>query len=170
MTVKERGIVTEPLTISQPSPTRWVRCEAFTHDDAFRKAFEAAVGIAPPKPVTWAVANEGRVVWAEVKAWLVEADAEPLAERLQDVAAISDVSHAWRAIDVKGSNWRELLAHETTLDAFSPALAPGAVVAGLWSHGPVMVLVRSDAEITLYGPPSLAHHLSEVLNHLAGWV
>ena len=159
--------VIEPLTIGDICTTRLVRIEAFSLTPHFRLAFEQVVGRALPDAGQGVEGPNGVLLWAEAKAWLVEGDASVLEAGLGDVAAVSDVSGAWRRIDIKGSAWRTLMTIEGLLDVESATFKTGSLAASLQHHAPVMLHVVSDAGLSIYTAPSFAHHLHTALHKAA---
>lgn len=167
MTRPGSAIVTDPLNISDVSTTRLVRIEAFSLTPEFCAAFEAAVGVAPPAACRTADGAAGVVLWAEAKAWLADGDASALEAALGDHAAVSDVSGAWRRIDVTGEGWRTLMTIEGLLDVENPAFGPGCIAATVQHHAPVMLHVVTATHLAVYTAPSFAHHLHHALTTAA---
>ena len=162
---RESAIVTDPVTlsVSEPQPTRMVRIEAFALDPAFAEAFEAAVGAPVPAVGRVTDAPAGPVIWAEPRAFLASGDGYALSEALSGVAAVSDVSGAWRRIDLTGPGWRARLMIDGLFDAESPAFAAGCVAATLLHHAPVMLCPTGDDAVSVYVAPSFAADLQAAL-------
>ena len=148
--------MTEPLKISEPTSTSLVRVEAFAANSDFSTTFSAAIEVTPPVAGQASMGPNGPVLWAEPKAWLVSGDATALEAGLSEVAAVSDVSGAWRRIDVTGSGWRELLMIDGFFDAEHPSFAPGCVAATVLHHAPVMLHVTGTDSVAVYVAPSFA--------------
>ena len=151
--------VTEPLMISDPQATRLVRVEAFVASPEFAKAFADACGAPVPSVGQTAVGPQGVILWAEPKAWLVSGDAASLETALSPVAAVSDVSGAWRRIDVSGAGWRELLMVDGFFDAESPTFTQGCIAATVLHHAPVMLHVTGEQSVSVFVAPSFATDL-----------
>jgi heterotetrameric sarcosine oxidase gamma subunit len=163
MTRRESAIVTDRLTVSEAQPTRLVRVEAFALDAAFAETFAAAVGAPVPAVGRVTDAPSGPVIWAEPRAFLASGDAAGLAASLADVAAVSDVSGAWRRIDLAGSGWRERLMIDGLFDAENSAFATGCVAATVLHHAPVMLCPTGDETVLVYVAPSFAVDLLAAL-------
>jgi len=163
MTRRENAIVTDPVIVSAPQPTRLVRVEAFAVDRAFAKAFKAAVGAAVPAVGKVTDAPAGPVIWAEPKVVLASGDADALSAGLGEVAAVSDVSGAWRRIDLVGAGWRGRLMIDGLFDAENPAFATGCVAATMLHHAPVMLCPTGDDAVSVYVAPSFAEDLRAAL-------
>ena len=155
--------MTDALAISEPHATSLVRVEAFELSAAFAKAFKAAVGVAPPAACRAEAGKGGPVLWAEPKVMLVSGDAAALEEKLGAHAAVSDVSGAWRRIDLNGPIWREVLMVDGVFDAESARFGPGALAATVLHHAPVMIHAKSETEASVYVAPSFAHDLKSAL-------
>jgi sarcosine oxidase subunit gamma len=151
--------VTDALAISEPHATSLVRVEACDLSAAFAKAFKAAVGVAPPAAARAEAGKGGPVLWAEPTVMLVSGDAAALEEALGAHAAVSDVSGAWRRIDVTGPIWREVLMVDGVFDAESERFGPGALAATMLHHAPVMIHAQSETEASVYVAPSFAQDL-----------
>ncbi len=160
---RESAIVTDPVTLSEPQPTRLVRIEAFALDPAFAEAFEGAVGAPLPAVGRVTDAPAGPVIWAEPRAVLASGDAAALSAALSGVAAVSDVSGAWRRIDLTGPGWRERLMIDGLFDAESPGFAPGCVAATLLRHAPVMLCPTGRDGVLICVAPSFAADLRAAL-------
>lgn len=160
---RESAIVTDPVTVSEPQPTRLVRIEAFALTPAFAKAFKAAVGAPVPAAGKVVDAPAGPVIWAEPRAVLASGDAAALSAALSGIAAVSDVSGAWRRIDLTGPGWRERLMIDGLFDAESPAFAPGCVAATVLHHAPVMLCPTGSDGVAVYVAPSFAADLRAAL-------
>ena len=149
---RESAIVTDPVTVSDPQPTRLVRVEAFALDAAFAAVFGAAVGAPVPAVGKVTDAPAGPVIWAEPKVVLASGDAAALARALAEVAAVSDVAGAWRRIDLKGPGWRGRLMIDglfvDRLVASCPVEDEACAVAALMNRDPIEALrrVRSSLE------------------------
>jgi heterotetrameric sarcosine oxidase gamma subunit len=156
---RESVTVTDRLTVSETQPTRLVRIEAFALDAAFAETFAAAVGA--PVPAVGRVTDGpcGPVIWAEPRAFLASGDAAGLATSLAAVAAVSDVSGAWRRIDLAGPGWRERLMIDGLFDAENPAFGTGCVAATVLHHAPVMLCPTADDAVSVYVAPSFAADL-----------
>jgi heterotetrameric sarcosine oxidase gamma subunit len=164
MTWRERAIVTDPLTVSEPLPTRLVRVEAFALTPAFAKAFKAATGAPVPAAGRVTQGTAGPVLWAEPTVFLASGDADALSAALAAVAAVSDVSGAWQRLDLAGPGWRERLMIDGLFDAESPAFAVGCVAATMLHHAPVMLCPTGDAAVSVYVAPSFAADLRAALS------
>jgi len=162
---RESAIVTDPVTlsVSEPQATRLVRIEAFALNPAFARAFEAAVGAPVPAVGKVVDAPAGPVIWAEPKVVLASGDAAALSAALSGVAAVSDVSGAWRRIDLAGPGWRERLMIDGLFDAENPAFAAGCVAATMLHHAPVMLCPTGSDGVAVYVAPSFATDLQAAL-------
>jgi heterotetrameric sarcosine oxidase gamma subunit len=161
---RESAIVTDPVTVSDPQPTRLVRVEAFALDAAFAAVFGAAVGAPVPAVGKVTDAPAGPVIWAEPKVVLASGDAAALARALAEVAAVSDVAGAWRRIDLKGPGWRGRLMIDGLFDAEDPAFGTGCVAATMLHHAPVMLCPTADDAVAVYVAPSFAGDLHAALS------
>jgi len=155
--------VTDALAISEPHATSLVRIEAFELSAAFAKAFKAAVGVAPPAAASAEAGKGGPVLWAEPTVMLVSGEAAELETALGAHAAVSDVSGAWRRIDLTGRAWREVLMVDGVFDAESASFGPGALAATVLHHAPVMIHAQSETEASVYVAPSFAQDLKSAL-------
>jgi heterotetrameric sarcosine oxidase gamma subunit len=164
MTRRESAIVTDPLTVSDPQPTRLVRVEAFSLTPAFAEQFKAAVGAPVPAVGRVVEGSAGPVIWAEPKVVLASGDAAALSTALVEVAAVSDVSGAWRRIDLSGDGWRERLMVDGLFDAENPAFAAGCVAATMLHHAPVMLCPTGEDAVSVYVAPSFAADLRAALS------
>ncbi len=164
MTRRETVIVTDVLTVSPPQPTRLVRVEAFALTPAFTEAFLAAVGAPAPAVGRVTEGPGGPVIWAEPTVVLASGEAAVLAAALAGVAAVSDVSGAWRRIDLGGDGWRARLMIDGVFDAENPAFATGCVAATVLHHAPVMLCPTGDASASVYVAPSFAGDLHAALS------
>jgi heterotetrameric sarcosine oxidase gamma subunit len=151
--------VTDALAISEPYPTSLVRVEAFELNDAFAHAFKSVVGASPAAAGRAEAGKDGPALWAEPKVVLVSGDADALEAGLGAHAAVSDVSGAWRRIDLAGPIWREVLMVGGVFDAESASFGPGALAATMLHHAPVMIHARSENEASVYVAPSFAQGL-----------
>jgi heterotetrameric sarcosine oxidase gamma subunit len=141
-----------------------VRIEAFAVDADFAAAFGVAVGAPVPAVGQVTGAPAGPVIWAEPRVVLASGDAASLARALAEVAAVSDVSGAWRRIDLKGPGWRERLMINGVFDAENPAFGPGCVAATMLHHAPVMLCPTADDAVAVYVAPSFAGDLHAALS------
>jgi sarcosine oxidase gamma subunit len=149
--------------VGAPASVALARIEAFADTPAFRAVFKAALGVEPPGAGRWIASGETRILFAEEKAWYASVPAGPLADQLAEVAAVSDVSGAFRALSIEGPATLDILSLETFFPTADRGLGAGDLVATLLRHAPVLMVVKTGTAVDLLVPPSYAHDMAEGL-------
>lgn len=129
-------------------------------EKAVTKALKT-IGLAFPKPNTWAEKGEARIIWTgRDQAFLIGAEVPP------DLpAAITDQSDGWVTLTLSGPQARAVLSRLVPLDL--RAMSRGLAARSALNHMPLILTVQGPDSFTLMTFRSMArtawHELSEAL-------
>jgi sarcosine oxidase subunit gamma len=129
---------------------------------ALLAAARAALGCALPlAPNTVAVAPRAVVLWLGPDQWLlVGGNGWPEADLTLEGGFVTDVSHVYNVVRIRGSRTRELLAKGCTLDLHARTFTPGSCAQTAIAQCNVLLhLLDADGSFDLYTARSYANHI-----------
>lgn len=108
-------------------------------------ALAGPLGAAPPDPGRLVALDDGsELIWAGLDLWLLRGPAATpaLAERLADLAAVTDQSDGWTALALTGTGAAAVLARLAPLDLAAAAFPPGSAARTELRHMMCAILAR----------------------------
>ncbi len=132
-------------------------------DAALRK-----LGLGFPAPNTALQSGDDAILWTgRDQAFLIGADPAPL----QGLAALTDQTDGWAALQLAGAGWRDALARLVAIDLRPAAFGPGAVARTGLNHMQSVLWCGDGAGVTILVFRSMAatavHELETAMQAVA---